>query len=492
MPDRIARPDALKLYRQAYEAGHFREALIEIVSQRILLTRTGPEDPDIASAQTSSARAIRSWLYAVLFEVWGMSWARDTWEDPAASEEGSSSDDSHNNEGPSVPFYIDRSYKEGEQPDDVISVDTESSASELGDISENDEDSLPSRPGSALGFVAEERKSAPGVNEYVRFGTSYTPQLVRIVPLWEMLHATSTSKALAGNDEMPASLSSLLAQHEASQGAGDGKAPQSDPVPSPVVLQPISVRLDYFLFAMGAYTSSVRALPVSLWLPAACLRAILVAETQRLSPNRLRYNWSPKEIAVAVSSMIPAGNSEAQTHESLARCAELHQRSAAVFPSTRAIHFASQIQLILDTATMLAQSLLLPVDEAQWSAPHACFSGIIFHDGMYGIHNAAATTSTSSSSRTDNTFTHAQEGQDAGLLDKLQNAVVEGYHDKLGIDEADLRQERKAQKAKKREQKIKAAATADNSASAGQGTDNRSTHQQSGRNPFAALLEEDS
>lgn len=415
--DRIAAPEAVKKYRQAFETGHFREYLIEILTQRVFITRQLPEDPDQPSIHSNAGRELRVWIYAVLFEVWGMSWARKDWEEPIVMAMDEDEESEENSTRLPI-FQPDRTYKEGEKPDDVISVDTESSS----EAEEGEElEDLPSRPGS----VMEEReadKPAPGVLEYVRSGTLFNKVLVRIPSMSEMLRVEGK--------ELPTSLANVLARHEASQSNGgtdvkQNQAPESDPAPESIVTMPKDVRSDLFLHAHHAHTPAILALPKQYWLVASVMRYLIISESERLqASNKLRSNWSFAEVKVAVSSML--------AHQALSKEALISadEKIKSVFPSTRAIHLSSCVQLISELSNALGQALLLTQDD-DWVEPHTCFSGPIFHLGMARIHDGVG----------------EEEEETNSVVTNVLNAIVEGLQDQLGLDALDIKKERKAKKA---------------------------------------------
>lgn len=415
--NRIAAPEAVKQYRRAFEAGHFREYLIETLTQRVFITRQLPEEPEQPSIHSNAGRELRLWVYAVLFEVWGMGWARKEWEEPVVSA-ADDEEDSEDGSARKPIFQPDRTYKEGEKPDDVISVDTESS-SEAEEDAELEE--LPSRPGSVM-EENETDKPAPGVIEYVRSGTLFNKVLVRIPSMSEMLRVD-------GN-ELPTSLANVLAQHEASQSVEESdekqiRTPESDPAPEPIVLMPKNVRSDLFLHAHHAHTPAILALSKKHWLIASVMRYLIVSESERLQiSNKLRSNWSLAEVKVAVSSML--------AHQTLSKetLISADERIKSVFPSTRAIHLASCVQLISELSNALGQALLLTQDD-DWVEPHTCFSGPIFHLGMARVHDGIG----------------EQEEETNPIVANVLEAIVEGLHDRLGLDALDIKKERKAKKA---------------------------------------------
>ncbi|PWN91112.1 hypothetical protein FA10DRAFT_60201 [Acaromyces ingoldii] len=152
---------ALAAYRQAYMRGQLRPILVEAMTQRVFVATFFAEDPDAASVQATAARRLRRWLWAVLFDAWGMQWARESMDEPEvdAARDGDGDGDSGS-----------------EDPDEVISVDTDTSEEEEEEDAEEEEDfdNLPTRPGSAMDmhFAPAEPavKPPPAVVEYVRRG----------------------------------------------------------------------------------------------------------------------------------------------------------------------------------------------------------------------------------------------------------------------------------------------------------------------------------
>lgn len=442
----ILHPEVIAKYRQAYESGRFGDSLILVMTQRIMFTHVLYEEVESPSIHTTAARAVRLWLYAVLFEAWGMSWARNQWEiDPPIENED---EEEHANQ----QSTFDQSYMEGESPDDLISVDTESSDSGVWEKDEDiDENQLPSRPGS-VSEIRQTSKPAPGVTEYVPVGNKYTPQLVRIQKLPDLLkYGTNTTAVfssapfLSGPKELlPPTLAELLARHEASVEARASVEkvcpyPASDPSPPPVVLSPLNVRQDLFLHAHQACTDTIKALPQQYWRLACVLRALLVYEGVRLGVERMRYNWSFSELKVAIRSALSANS---QKRDFSSKDATSHKE---IIPTTRSIHLSAIYLTLLQMSCFLADALLLPVDvDGVGFDPYSFFDGPSFHAGMLQIHehNEQEVSSVAANEAFEQEFGTIDEA----LVEQILAAIIEEKEHCLGLDALDLKRQRKAKK----------------------------------------------
>jgi hypothetical protein len=413
-----AHAEALELYRAAYARGQLRESLVEALTSRVFLSRIFLEDPESKSTQTVAAREVRTWLWAVLFDVWGMQWARDTLEEPMLEEEEESEDDEPQ------PYNLSRAYREGERPDDVISVNTESSESGDDEDDEKEEeldmDDLPARPGSAMGSIgaaSREVKPPPVVTEWVRKGERFVGDAIPIASLVTLLSEAE--------DTLPPSLSELLGQHRASAGVASdeasAEAPAADPKPPPFVLQSADVRRDLFLFALGAHTPRVLALPVPLQPLAAVLRHVVRSDAARLGERTAKYAWTKAELKAAVHAGCVALRAHSQQSDDAAAAAfERPTGAADAQPTVRHIHASTTVQLLLETSHLLAQALLL-----EHVPPHALHDGPSFHAHLQGHY-----------------------GPDEAHEERLLHAVLEGNDAVLAIDVELARREKKAQKKK--------------------------------------------
>ncbi|UZJ52319.1 hypothetical protein CBS101457_001639 [Exobasidium rhododendri] len=478
MLDGAASPEALERYREAYAKGQFKPSLIEAMTQRLFLSSLSAEDADVKSVQSLAVRELRYWLWGVLFEVWGMAWARDEWDEPA--DLAMHDDDLSEEEVKTKNFLaMDKGYKEGERPDDVISVDTDSSneAAPEGDEDDEEFDDLLSRPGSVAELRKEMLKPAPGVVEYIRKGQSYVGELVQIVPLLSLLNGDLYAEEEGGSStSLPASLAQLRGQHEAAQNRPGNTAdfePASDPVPSPVALMSLGTRLDLFLHAHRSCISIIQSIPRKWWTIAAILRLSILHEAQRLGPAKRKLNWSRGELIAAIQSA--CHHSYRGSSGNLEKEKEIEESSQEavrqVFPTTRAIHLASSVQLLLETSHLLAQSLLLPVDEKEWLRPHTLYHGPTFHLKMSDAGNDVEM------------LEKSLKKQERSILD----AVTFELQNELGIDVSELRKERKAKKKEAAKAKAEVGVIEENGKSFNR---SRSRAQQATRNNFALLGED--
>lgn len=455
----IASPKAIERYRQAYDHGHFKCALVEALTNRVFITTLSAEDPEVQSVQVTAARQLRHWLWGILFEAWGMAWAREEWEEPANDVQAEAVDEKMTEQ----LNKLDKGYKEGEKPDDVISVDTESSHS----ISMDEEkEELPSRPGSVTELRNNIVKPAPGIVEYVRRANRYVGELVQILPMKKLLDGELYE---AKEAHLPQSIISLQSDYESSETEASNitTTTTTTSAPVPIVLKPLPVRLDLYLHIHRSCTPSIQKLSPSWRVIAATLRFLIQQEAERLGPAKKKLNWSRDELLVALESASHASSSESFTAIQESTTTSKVQE---VLPSTRSIHLASTLQLLLENSHLLAQSLLLPVDVPEWPQPHSLYHGITFHRNMFEIENR----------ETSSTFGKKLDSKIKSVLD----AITAGLEDDLSID---VSEQRKEKKAKKKEAKVKAEAESKNGIHIE--SNKARLRQVAAHNPFAVLDE---
>ncbi|SAM80995.1 uncharacterized protein UBRO_02682 [Ustilago bromivora] len=198
-------------YRDAYAKGHFDRLLVEVMTLRICTNRMAPEDPDQKSTQSTHARDVRNWIFSTLFSTWGMSWARDTLEEPLPDTEDNDKDDSvggtHRGAIPILagPGPNKVNWAEEGDPEELVPVQTppssfgssmyrdedeeeeeEGEGEEEEEEEEEEEDEVRSRPGSAAGLadaaeVESGVKPAPVVEDFSRKGDRYAAE---VCPIW--------------------------------------------------------------------------------------------------------------------------------------------------------------------------------------------------------------------------------------------------------------------------------------------------------------------
>lgn len=452
---------ALAAYQKAFRRANFNARLVEALTLQVFITRQFAEDPDVRSVHVGMVRTIRAWTYAALFSVWGMGWARESMEEPPPlldeDEDEEQSAPNVNGNGKPKRWIGGGGYAPGEDPEDLIDVETPPS-SLSGAGTEDEEDSLPSRPGSVAGDAvgAEEGqiKPPPAVCEYVRKGDRLVGELVRIPSLAELLRGESDHQTASDNAraQLPTSLADLLGQYEAASTADAealdrerrGSVPTSDPSPPPTPLLPLATRFDLYLHSLHAHTERVRALPQEFWPLAASMRFIIIEEAERLGESRKRWNWNRAEVTAAVRAGCAARRMAKKPFDVQGAYASSASAPTAVaYPTTRNIHLSTMIQLVLEGAHHFAQSLLLTPEPLP--LPHTLHDGPLFHTFLASAETNGDDTATA-------TVGSADHADVAAVLD----AVLHGLDDLLAIDVEEQRRERKAEK--RREAKRAAAA----------------------------------
>ncbi|PWN42368.1 hypothetical protein IE81DRAFT_323516 [Ceraceosorus guamensis] len=430
------RARGVEAYRQAYKQGKFHVDLVTGLCHRVYIGKVFAEDPDQQSTQKFAAQEIREWAWAILFDTWGMWWARETIEEPEVDAGDDHQGLDHVAQALRRPFG--GAYKDGEMPDDVISVNTESSeeqsesgARDMEGDAMLDPDALPNRPNSALADRVEDGnydglgrlKPPPVLTEYVRRLESVTKDILPVSTLAELLEARGTS--------LCASLQPLR----------DGHIYDAAP------LLPAETKHDLYLCALKADTSSMRALPSQVQPLAACLRYIVHSDADRYGEKTAKMAWSMEELRAAVRSSIAALGiwkeperalpsrvkrltGELEAHE-IARSKNTDagsRRDEALFPTTRALHASTALQLVLEASYLFSQSLL--VDQEAHPPPFALHDGPTFHAIMLKRPSGEA-------------------GRDTTLEQAILSAVLEGGLEKHLAVDLDLERRARRQQRKK-------------------------------------------
>lgn len=438
------RAQALAAYRQAWQASAFPTQLLAAMTERVCTMTIAPEDPDQKSVHVGAAREVRRWVYAILFQVWGMDWARDTMGEPPREHESALQETASVSSSSHPPPR----YKEGERADDVISVDTESSGTEE-EVEEAVEAPPPPPATSAIFSPPEEIKPPPAVVEYVRKGDRLIGDLVEIHSLTDMLGADKSA--------LPTALGDVLAQYSAAAAAAsttatsssaNGQAaatsatssslPTSDPAPALAPLLPLRTRLDLYRHALqsggtDAAAAAAAAFPQQLLPLAATLRHIVAHTARAAGESRKRINGTHAEVLAAVRAGCMAWHVfQQQQQRGQHSTDDVLARSHWVQPSTRGIHLASVLQLTLESSHFLASALLL--SHAHLAPVHTLFDGPLL---QYLLANP-------------NPSTEILPGKVAQMADDVLAFVLHGQEDQLGIDIAELKRLRKENKKKNR------------------------------------------
>lgn len=463
------RQSVLERYRSAFEACHFPVKLVSALSERSAVMTIFPEDPDQKSVHVGAARDIRRWVYAILFSIWGMDWARETMEEPRpppVEDSGYESD---------VSSASSPSYEEGQSPDDVISVDTESESEDDEDGAElwHSADSFPTRPGSVFDSTEPlEVKPPPAVQEYVRKGDRLVGELVKIDQLPELLKQNE--------DHLPASLTELHGQHlafgstmSASQTNGE---PSSEPAPTPAPLLPLDTRFDLYRLALHSSDETFDSVPRHLLHLVASLRHIIASIAEEHGESKKRLSWTLPEVKAALYTGVHISAIHQARKRGEQEGSRILDKSHWVNPSSRGIHLSTTLQLVMESAHLLSCSLFLSPDELP--SPYTLFDGPLF---QYLVANEAQVTKSTGISKQTKT-----------QADQLLAVILGGGHeDDLAIDLEELKRRRKQAKKNKKVEEEAAAAEQSRVNGGGKGKDGQkkgANGSNVGKNAFELLM----
>ncbi len=432
-----AKPNAevVTAWQEAYKQGRFAGDLVDALTGRYFVTRASLEDPDTPSAQATSLRKLRRWLWSILFSggAWGMAWARPTLEEPEPTPEeddddAESNDDSQFALDTKIKWIGGESLKEDENPEDMIAVQTPSSfgdddgplarrlREEEDDEDEDEPEDVRSQPGSAVGDTQEDTgvKPPPIVTEYVRRGDRIKGDTTQIQHLAELLaedravlspsllellgqyeaHDAALEEASSASASTPGSQpgSPRLAPPDMQQSLNAALEAASDPLPSPVPLLRVETRVELALASLGVSAQTVGQLPLPLQFSAALMRYLISEEAERLGESTKRYNWTDTEVKAAVFASTWATRSllDQSTRTQLeARAQRALDDIAATRaqPTARSIHLCAVMQSALLTVEHIMQALLLT--EAVPILPTSSFEGSLFHAHLLGQQSNA-------------------------------------------------------------------------------------------------------
>ncbi|CAO1629247.1 unnamed protein product [Sympodiomycopsis kandeliae] len=452
----------LSLYREAFNTASFPAQLVAAMTERICTMTIAPEDPDQKSVHLSASREIRRWIYAILFQVWGMDWARETMEEPV--REQPAGDQVEQESIPSGHANGNRkTYKEGESPDDVISVDTESTYSAVDSNAQQQEEgegeeAVEGQLERLTVFTPpEEVKPPPAVKEYVRKGDRLVGELVEIPSLVSLLRENQ-------EEDMPPTVSELLGQYTASNGNPIEGAPESDSRPSIAPLLPLKSRLDLYAFALccNLHTDAMKRVPMELVPLVLCLRYIIIHTAKVTGESKKRLNWTLNEVISAVQSGVHTHFSSQQGHSPLLKQKWIRE------PSTRGIHLSTVLQLLLESSHWLSSTLLL---SSTLPSMHTLFDGPLFqfllsHDGNIS----------------DPSILSVETRQMSEVV--LEAVLENGVKHHLAIDLMELKRLRKENK-----KKAKKESTTTDGKEGGKKS-NKGGDKEGKKNPFAMLLDQ--
>lgn len=420
------RRTVLQSYRSAFDALAFPPELVSVMTQRIFLLAFAPEDPDLKTIHVGATREIRRWLYAVLFDTYGMTWARETMEEPVAEKSVSKI-------SPALLETPRPKYRPGQYPDDIISVDTQSTDSaEAG--ADDGEVGIRSWPPSVLDVLDEAPsvvKPPPAVTEYLRQGDRVVGELVRILPLQDLLKSDSSSLSI--------SLAELLSKYRAAgfhdgvrAASGEDGQFQVDLVPPLAPLLPLQTRVDLYRHALSSGDDSMDAVPFYLLPLAAAVRHLISATARKTGKSQKQLNWTRAEVVSAVRAGCQTQHVQGGGRDVASSAQEslVPREEWVSFPTVRGIHLASTLQLTLLAAHDLACSLLLY--PSTLPPPHTLFDGPLLQLLLENDGNATPAMQMCKDVK-----------DEAGALIK---AVLCGYENNLALSPAELKRLRKESK----------------------------------------------
>ncbi|WFD28770.1 hypothetical protein MNAN1_003784 [Malassezia nana] len=336
---------ALQLYQKAYGAGHFDQALVSAMLERIYIARVFLEEPDEPSSERVVVRPMRKVLWSILFSVWLTAHPEEKTKLEEAMEELE------------VDEEPDAAAEEAQDDNDDDDND---------DDDENEEEDEPQPEPEPEPEPEQGPAPLTFVTEYTRTEYSLRKEEVPVFALPVQL------EQMAHSSPLPASLAQMVDQY------ADVLAANPDLTPELVQATdlPHDVRMDLWRYTHHANIPEMDRLPPDVRTFAAALRYTIVANQERLGSLRTRHNWSMAEIQAAVYAACIARrvNKEA-TPEDMQSIVAAYPHGS---PSNRSITLCTMFSFVLQTSALLTQSLGL-VDELphcrmMWEPPlfHAC------------------------------------------------------------------------------------------------------------------------
>ncbi|KAL4399484.1 hypothetical protein ACI68E_003864 [Malassezia pachydermatis] len=342
---------ALKTYQDAYWAGHFDQALVSAMLERLYIARVYLEEPEEPPAQRVIVRPMRQVVWSLLFSVWLTAHP----EEKVKVEEALDALEVAQDEAEAE--VLDEVDVEEKVDDDAAEDDEEAE----GEDEDEDEEPEPEPE-------PEETGPAPltTVTEYTRTEYSLRKEEVPVPALPVLLETMSRTKAL------PSSLTSIVDAY--------GEAMLSDPEaePKPVLAAELSesVRMDLWRYVHYSNIPSLEQLPADVQAFAAALRYTLTTNQQRLGHHRTRHNWSMVELQAAVySACIARRVSKEATPTEMQAIVDAYPGGS---PSNRSITLCTTLGFVLQMSALLTQTLALsdklPHARPMWEPPlfHAC------------------------------------------------------------------------------------------------------------------------
>ena len=349
---------ALQLYQNAYWAGHFDQALVSAMLERIYIARVFLEEPDEPSAERVIVRPMRKVLWSILFSVWLTAHPEEKTKIEEAMEELGVDEESEQ--------VLEKTEGQEENENDVKEENDENDddGNEDGEQDEEANDVREPEP------EPEPEESGPApitfVTEYTRTEYSLRKEEVPVYALPVQL------EQMARQAPLPSSLARMVDQYADALAAN----PDTEPELVQAAELPHDVRMDLWRYTHHTDIPELERLPQDVRSFAAALRYTIVTNQERLGALRTRHNWSMAEIQAAVNAacITRRVNKEASPEEMQSIVAAYPHGS----PSNRSISLCTMFSFVLQMSALFTQSLgladELPHGRPMWEPPlfHAC------------------------------------------------------------------------------------------------------------------------
>lgn len=409
--------EALKKYQDAYWKGHFDQALISAMLERVYIARVYLEEPEEPASQRVIVRPMRQIVWSILFSAWftahpeekakiEAALERMRLEEKAAEEEAKVHVENDNQEDGDQHTHEEVDVGEDDDENDDHEVDDEKNHEDEGEGATEEEQPEPEETGP---------EPLTTVTEYTR--TEYALRKddvpVHLLPVY--------LKGIEKIAPMPPSLVPMVEKYAEALEAVSQDA--SKPAPAPVFAAelPESERLDLWRYVHHSYIPELDLLPADVRSFAAGLRYTIVTNHERLGTLRTRHNWTQTEIEAAVySACISRRVSKEASPEEMQAIVDAYPYGS---PTNRAITLCTTLGFVLQMSALFTQTLALteqiPNSRPMWEPPlfHACL-------GMMSDTNASKKTSPRHEAWT--------KFEDAQLYDTLLSVVLHGLERRIG------------------------------------------------------------
>lgn len=405
---------ALQSLQNAYWQRKFDQSLVSVCLERIFIARVFLEEPTEPSVQRVVVRPLRAFIWSIIFGVWLDAHPEER-RKPVEAESKPEPEEVEAEEEPVEEADADTP----EVSDPMIAAALEAklkidAANEQEKEGENEEEEEEEEKEEEEEEEYNQAADHPVVTEYTRTEYALRREEIPVRHLGDILPEIAER---AGTD-VPDSLEALVEEHADARENAEESEENYTVVPSALLRAPLldeGKRIDLWLFAHHAATDEIRELSRDMWPIAAALRYIIVENQEHLGQMRTRNNWTLAELDAVVytACVMRRMIKEASTTE-----LELISESyASGSPSNRSITLSTTASFVLETSTLLTQSLLL----GDVLAPsHVLFEAPIFHARMATLDSDKPAPAL------------WQRFEDTVLQREVTNAVVDGLEQRLG------------------------------------------------------------